>query len=534
MTTSSDRELIVRYVRQHDHEAFAELVRRYIALVHSAALRQIREPGLADDVTQAAMIVLARRAREISCDVVLASWLFTVTHHIAQNALKSQARRTAHEQIAATQRVDSRKYDAELRDVLDAAIAKLPDIERGGVVLHYFNNCTHEEIAGALGMSSEAVRKRVSRAVAKLRDFVAGRGFDISMPALAATLQAEASSSARTHKGTYSVVSIALLAATSGAAPTSAPAILANGILASARTALKWKIAATIALTAAGFAGIAAIPLTPPAVQAISTPASPTTVPIAAPAAQSGVVAQVMPKIRIEALASAPHPAEPTQWFSIDGKSIDMPDEALVDNQVDTDSQPDRQIVFKIDIPKNLQYNIYIPNARTWSTTGVPLQGDTSLYRCRFAFDGPPPETLTILFNIATNDWQTIATIDELKEDTEVDAGPFGALTFSPPAESQRWGTHVNVRHPGLEVMPQMFAIDKDGKEHVQKSINNDRAGPGEAQAMFIFDIPADQIRGVRLQIREFDKQVEFTNIALQPDQHTEPKVVVKDLKAKK
>src|SRR5689334_6757087 len=104
MTTFSDRDLIIKYVRRQDHDAFAELVRRYIALVHSAALRQTRDPGLADDVTQAVMIVLARRAREISSEVVLASWLFTVTHHIAQNALKSRARRTAHEQTAAEQR----------------------------------------------------------------------------------------------------------------------------------------------------------------------------------------------------------------------------------------------------------------------------------------------------------------------------------------------------------------------------------------------------------------------------------------------
>src|SRR5215218_4572972 len=116
MNTFSDRELVARYVGRQDHEAFAQLVHRYIALVHSVALRQTREPGLADDVTQAAMIVLARRAREIPHNVVLASWLYTVTHHLSQNALKARARRTAHESIAATQRVASHKEDPELRD----------------------------------------------------------------------------------------------------------------------------------------------------------------------------------------------------------------------------------------------------------------------------------------------------------------------------------------------------------------------------------------------------------------------------------
>src|SRR4051794_3028151 len=132
MNSFSDRELIARYAFRQDHEAFAELVHRYIAMIRSAALRQTRETALADDVAQATIIVLARRAREIPANVVLASWLYTVTHHLAQQALKSRARRVAHERVVAGQRTLRQSVDpaqTELRDVLDAAIARLPDIE---------------------------------------------------------------------------------------------------------------------------------------------------------------------------------------------------------------------------------------------------------------------------------------------------------------------------------------------------------------------------------------------------------------------
>jgi hypothetical protein len=322
-----------------------------------------------------------------------------------------------------------------------------------------------------------------------------------------------------------SIVSVALLSATESAIASSAPALLANGILGATKTAMKWKIAASVALVSAGFAGIASIPITQPVAQATGTTlAAPTTAPATQPA--DGFVAQVSDNVRFEAIACAPHPAAPDQW-----RPIDMPHESLIDNEVNTDSQPDRQIVFKLNVPVGVMYNIHIPDGRTWSTTGVPLQSTESLYRCRFAFNDPGPETLTILFNVATQDWKTIAKIDELKEETEIDTGQFGVLTFLPPAESRRWGNHVTVRHPNLEVLPQMFAIDKDGKEHVHKTINNDRDGAGGAQAMFIFDMPVDQIKGVRLQVREFDKQIEFTDIALQADQQTQPKVVVRDLK---
>ena len=98
----SDHDLLRRYARDDDHAAFAELVRRYIGLVYAAARRQTRgDSHLADDVTQAVMIVLARRADAIAPGSILASWLLVVTRHCAQNALKIRTRQRLHEQRAA-------------------------------------------------------------------------------------------------------------------------------------------------------------------------------------------------------------------------------------------------------------------------------------------------------------------------------------------------------------------------------------------------------------------------------------------------
>jgi DNA-directed RNA polymerase specialized sigma24 family protein len=57
----TDMELLARYTRQHAEDAFAELVRRHLGLVYSAALRQVRSPQLAEEVTQCAFVDLAQR-----------------------------------------------------------------------------------------------------------------------------------------------------------------------------------------------------------------------------------------------------------------------------------------------------------------------------------------------------------------------------------------------------------------------------------------------------------------------------------------
>ena len=76
---ADDLALLREYATGNSEAAFSELVARRIGFVYSAALRQVRDPHLAEDVTQAVFIILAQKAGKISDKTILAGWLFKTT-----------------------------------------------------------------------------------------------------------------------------------------------------------------------------------------------------------------------------------------------------------------------------------------------------------------------------------------------------------------------------------------------------------------------------------------------------------------------
>ena len=97
MRTMDDWELLQAYVKQRSEAAFAELVRRHLNWVHSAACRQVRDVHLAEDVTQAVFVLLARKAGSLRRGTILAGWLFRTARFVAARTIRAEQRRKVRE-----------------------------------------------------------------------------------------------------------------------------------------------------------------------------------------------------------------------------------------------------------------------------------------------------------------------------------------------------------------------------------------------------------------------------------------------------
>jgi RNA polymerase sigma factor (sigma-70 family) len=191
--SDSDLDLLARYSRQDAEEAFAELVRRHLGLVYSAALRQVRSPELAEEVSQSVFTDLARNSARLKPDTVVSAWLYQVTRRTAIDVVRREASRQLREQIATEMNDMNAAADwTHIEPLLDEAMHALDDTDRAAVLLRYFENKSLREVGDALGASENAAQKRLTRAIERLRAFFAKRGITVGASGLVVVISSNA------------------------------------------------------------------------------------------------------------------------------------------------------------------------------------------------------------------------------------------------------------------------------------------------------------------------------------------------------
>lgn len=216
--TQTDAQLLERYARNGSEDAFAEIVRRHLNLVFSAALRQVRQPQLAEEITQSVFVDLARQATKLAPKTILSAWLYQVTRRTAIDVIRRESRRQLREQVAhELNAMNAPDTDwTQVEPLLEEGMDTLEERERAALLLRYFERKSLAEVGAALGINEDAARKRVSRSVERLREFLVRRGVSVSALGLTATITTNAIQAAPAALGP-AIISAALISGTTAA-----------------------------------------------------------------------------------------------------------------------------------------------------------------------------------------------------------------------------------------------------------------------------------------------------------------------------
>ncbi len=172
---NNDAELIYS-ILAGDDTAFASLVEKYQKQVHALAWRKIGDFHIAEEITQDTFLKVYQKLATLKNPNQFSGWLYVIATRQCLAWLRKKHLETESLEDIDTEIIEEPTYSQyvateqakvtvdEQREVVKKLLSKLKESERTVMVLHYFGNMTCEEISRFLGVSSSAIKSRLSRA----------------------------------------------------------------------------------------------------------------------------------------------------------------------------------------------------------------------------------------------------------------------------------------------------------------------------------------------------------------------------------
>ncbi|HIC96557.1 TPA: sigma-70 family RNA polymerase sigma factor [Candidatus Bipolaricaulota bacterium] len=182
-----DEQALIAAAQHGELSAFNQLVLHYQGLAYDVAYRVLNDADAAADATQDSFIKAFRKIQQYRGGSFKA-WLLRIVTNTCYDQLRARARRPSdslddlvtspehsYKLINGGETPEAHALRQELSTLLQSGIETLPYDQRIVLVLSDIEGLSYQEIADATGLRLGTVKSRLSRARAKLRDYLLAR-----------------------------------------------------------------------------------------------------------------------------------------------------------------------------------------------------------------------------------------------------------------------------------------------------------------------------------------------------------------------
>ena len=176
----TDEEVVTR-VLQGNQELYEVLVRRHTSRLYRAAVSILRSAADAEDVVQDAFVSAYQHLGQFAGRAKFSTWLTRIAVHRALEVAQGRREESLdipEQDYKSTLRSRGRSPEqnaaaCEARELLDEALARLPEIYRDVVVMRYLHETDTAETAENLNLTESNVKVRLHRACSMMRRHLA-------------------------------------------------------------------------------------------------------------------------------------------------------------------------------------------------------------------------------------------------------------------------------------------------------------------------------------------------------------------------
>lgn len=197
----STTEALQRLAFGRDGEAWSAILQRHGPAIYRVAFRITNDRALCEDVCQETLLQIRAHAGRFTppaaaheAEAAARGWVMCIAYRTAVGMLRVRSRRSRNEeqagmeQLALLPEAQDPALSSEQLAIVRSEVARLPELLRSAVCLHFYGELSYPELSETLGCNEKAARKRVERGVQKLRSRLAGAGVAVGAAALAAAL----------------------------------------------------------------------------------------------------------------------------------------------------------------------------------------------------------------------------------------------------------------------------------------------------------------------------------------------------------